>query len=68
MLNNHQSNSDTIQYSPPEKHIKSSGTCGNFSQKEIHLLNSPFFFIPGLEKVFLALYFISVPYNSRSLF
>ena len=68
MLNNHQLNSDTMQYSPREKHIKLSGTCGNFSQREIYLSNSPFLFIPGLEKVFLALYFISVPYNSRSFF
>ncbi len=68
MLNNNQSNSDTIQYSPREKHIRSSGTCGDFSQREIHLSISPFFFIPGLEKVFSALYFISVPHNSRSFF
>ena len=42
MLNNHQSNSDTIQYFPREKHIKS--------------------------KVFIALYFILVPYDRRSFF
>ena len=40
----------------PQKEPKS------FTQKEVRLSDSPLFFPPGLEKVFLTIYFLSIPY------
>ena len=68
MLDNNQSNSSTMQYSPREKRIKSSGSGGKFSQQEVNLADSPLYFPDGFEKIFLTLYIISLPYITGLLF
>jgi len=68
MLDNHQSNSSNIQYSLPKKRLKSSGSGGKFSQQEVDLTSTPLYFAEGFEKVFLAIYFISLPYIAGLLF
>ncbi len=68
MLDNHQSNSSNIQYSLPKKRLKSSGSGGKFSQQEVDLSEIPLFFPEGFEKIFLAIYFISLPYIAGLLF
>ena len=47
------------------KHIKSPK---NFSQKEVDLAQTPLFFPEGFEKIFLALYFVTLPYIAGLLF
>lgn len=39
-----------------------------FSQKEVELSETPLFFPEGFEKIFLAIYFISLPYIMGLLF
>ena len=39
-----------------------------FSQKEVYLSDTPLFFPRGLEKIFLAIYFITLPYITGILF
>ncbi len=55
----------TITHPPQEKRIKSSK---KFSQQEVNLSNTPLFFPEGFEKIFLAIYFISLPYIAGLLF
>ena len=40
----------------------------HFSQKEITFEDTPLFFPRGLEKIFLAIYFITLPYIAGLLF
>ncbi len=68
MQSGHQFNPSNIQYSPRSKRIKSSGEGGKFSQKEVELSETPLYFAEGFEKVFLAIYFISLPYIAGLLF
>ena len=39
-----------------------------FSQKEVDLAQTPLFFPEGFEKIFLAIYFVSLPYIAGLLF
>ncbi len=48
-----------IKHTTDEKPIKSSD---KFSQQEVDLAETPLFFPAGFEKIFLMLYFISLPY------
>jgi len=54
-----------IKYASKKKRIKSSN---NFTQKEVKLSDTPLFFPEGFEKIFLAIYFISLPYIAGLLF
>jgi hypothetical protein len=64
----------TVTHPPLEKDIGSSakerhiGSSAKFSQKEVHFSDTPLFFPRGLEKLFLAIYFISLPYLAGLLF
>ena len=55
----------TVTHPPLKKSIRSST---KFSQKEVHFSDTPLFFPEGLEKPFLAIYFISLPYLAGLLF
>ena len=68
MLDNKQVSSSTMQYSPREKRIKSSGSGGKFSQQDVDLTDSPLYFAKGFEKIFLTLYVIALPYITGLLF
>jgi hypothetical protein len=68
MQSSHQFNPSNIQYSPRSKRIKSAGGGGKFSQQEVDLKTTPLYFAEGFEKVFLAIYFISLPYIAGLLF
>lgn len=47
------------------KKFKSSN---NFTQKEVDLAETPLFFPVGYEKIFLAIYFVTLPYIAGLLF
>jgi hypothetical protein len=69
MPNNHSSNSTATHFSHREKRIRSAEGIGNsFSKQEVHLNDTPLFFPEGFEKIFLAIYFISLPYILGLLF
>ena len=57
----------TITHSPSPKK-KSKNSYVSFSQKEINFEDTPLFFPRGLEKIFLAIYFIALPYIAGLLF
>ena len=57
--------SEHTKYASQKKRIKSSN---NFTQKEVKLSDTPLFFPEGFEKIFLAIYFISLPYIAGLLF
>ncbi len=57
-----------IRYSPKSKRIESSGTGGKFSQQDVDFTDTPLYFAEGFEKVFLAIYFVSLPYVAGLLF
>jgi len=40
----------------------------NFTQQEVDLTETPLFFPAGFEKIFLAIYFITLPYIAGLLF
>ena len=54
-----------MAHSPQEKRIKSSK---KFSQQKVDLSKTPLFFPEGFEKIFLAIYFITLPYIAGLLF
>jgi hypothetical protein len=54
-----------ITYTSKNKPIK---TPKSFSQQEVNLQNVPLFFVEGFEKLFLAIYFISLPYIAGLFF
>jgi len=49
----------------PKRDIQSSK---KFSQKEVDLAQTPLFFPEGFEKIFLALYFVTLPYIAGLMF
>ena len=49
-----------VTYTPKEKRLKNESD--TFSQKEITYDDTPLIFPPGFEKLFLLMYFISLPY------
>jgi len=55
----------TMTHPPKRKRLKSPL---KFTQKEIRLEDTPLFFPRGLEKIFLAIYFITLPYIAGLLF
>lgn len=62
----HQFNNSHVTYTPKEKRIKNKEE--TFSQKEITFDDTPLLFPPGMEKIFLVLYFISLPYIAGLMF
>ncbi len=73
MLNHHhqeKSNQkrNNISYTPKSKRIESAGTGGKFGQQEVDFIDTPLYFAEGFEKVFLAIYFITLPYIAGLLF
>ena len=60
-----QHNND-ISYSPREKRLKNKEE--KFLQKNITFDDTPLFFPEGFEKLFLLLYFITLPYIAGILF
>ncbi len=54
-----------ITYMPKEKRIENNH---KFSQKKITFDDTPLFFPAGLEKIFLIIYFIALPYISGIMF
>lgn len=57
--------SDGIHYEAHDKRKKGSA---KFTQQEVNLAKTPLFFPEGFEKIFLAIYFISLPYVAGLLF
>ena len=53
-------------HSSKEKPIKNKST--KFSQQDVDLENTPLFFPDGFEKLFIAIYFVSLPYIAGLLF
>jgi len=63
MEHRRRSNGASIHFSRPKKRIQSAeGIGGNLKNKEIKLQETPLFFPAGFEKIFLAVYFVSLPY------
>ena len=56
----------TTLFSKTEKPIRNKST--KFSQQEVDLSQTPLFFPEGYEQIFLAIYFISLPYIAGLLF
>lgn len=54
-----------VSHTPNVKHSKSSK---KFTQKEVDLSETPLFFPEGYEKIFLAIYFVTLPYLAGLLF
>ena len=56
-------------FSRPEKRIQSADGIGNsFAKQEVRLNDTPLFFPAEFEKIFLAIYFVSLPYILGLLF
>jgi len=68
MQNGHQFGSNDIQYSPRSKRLKSSKNDVKFLQQEVNLKSTPLYFPEGFEKIFLAMYFILLPFITGLLF
>ncbi|MCD6212007.1 MAG: hypothetical protein J7J02_03400 [Sulfurovum sp.] len=68
MQNGHQFGSNEIQYSPRSKRLKSSKDNVKFLQQEVNLKSTPLYFPEGFEKIFLAMYFILLPFITGLLF
>ena len=60
-------NPGNLEYIPYKARIKSPVN-GKFSEQEVRLSDTPLYFAEGFEKIFLALYFISLPYITGLLF
>ncbi|KYJ87728.1 hypothetical protein [Sulfurovum riftiae] len=59
----------STRFSGPEKRIRSADGIGNsFAKQEVRLQDTPLFFPEGFEKIFLAIYFVSLPYILGLLF
>lgn len=56
----------TMTHPPKEKPIRNKSS--KFSQQEVDLSETPLFFPEGYEKLFLAIYFVSLPYIAGLLF
>lgn len=59
-------NNDEIKIRPHEK--KKFQSENNFGKQEVKYEDTPLFFPPGLEKIFLLIYFVSLPYIAGLLF
>ena len=69
MQNKQRSSSTATHFSRPQKRIKSAeGIGGSFTKQEVKLQDTPLFFPEGFEKIFLAVYFVSLPYILGLLF
>jgi len=69
MQSKQQSSSTSTHFSGPKKRIRSAdGIGGSFTKQEVKLQDTPLFFPEGFEKVFLAIYFVSLPYILGLLF
>ena len=55
-----------VTYSPRQKPIKNK--CDNFGQQKITFEDTPLFFPVGMEKLFLIMYFILLPYIAGLIF
>ncbi|WP_294955418.1 hypothetical protein [Sulfurovum sp.] len=63
MQGKQRSHGTSIHFAHPEERIKSAnGIGGSFTKQEVQLNDTPLFFPEGFEKIFLAIYFISLPY------
>ena len=63
MENREHSANGATHFSHPQKRIKSVDGIGkSFTKQEVKLQDTPLFFPEGFEKVFLAIYFVSLPY------
>lgn len=56
----------TMPHPPKEKPIRNKSS--KFSEQEVDLSETPLFFPEGYEKLFLAIYFVSLPYIAGLLF
>lgn len=56
----------TMTHSSKEKPIRNNAN--KFSQQEVDLTQAPLFFPKGFEKVFIAIYFVTLPYLAGSIF
>ena len=56
----------TMTHPPKEKPIKNKSS--KFSQQDVDLSETPLFFPAGYEKLFIAIYFVSLPYIVGLLF
>jgi len=56
----------TITHPPREKRIRNKSS--KFSQQEIDLSETPLFFPKGFEKLFIVIYFVSLPYIAGLIF
>ncbi len=55
-----------ISYAPRKAKIKSKGE--SFTKKNVEFEDTPLFFPEGFEKLFLAIYFVTLPYITGLLF
>ncbi len=56
----------TMTHPPKAKPIKNKSS--KFSQQDVDLSETPLFFPAGYEKLFIAIYFVSLPYIAGLLF
>jgi len=56
----------TMTHPLKEKPIRNKNT--KFSQQDVDLANTPLFFPQGYENIFMAIYFVSLPYIAGLLF
>jgi len=69
MQKRNRSNPSEVHFSRPRERIQSKEGIGNsFKKQEVQLKETPLFFPAGFEKIFLAIYFISLPYILGLLF
>ena len=69
MENKQRYGSATTHFSHPERRIRSAnGIANSFTKQEVNLQDTPLFFPEGYENIFLAIYFVSLPYILGLLF
>jgi len=56
----------SMTHPPKQKPIRNKSS--KFSQQDVDLAETPLFFPEGYEKIFIAIYFISLPYIAGLLF
>lgn len=56
----------TMTHPPKEKPLRNKSS--KFSQQEVDLSETPLFFPDGYEKLFIGIYFVSLPYIAGLLF
>ncbi len=64
-MNTHNIGTENINYTIEKKYSKSAK---KFTEKEVTFDDTPLFFPDGFEKIFLVIYFITLPYISGLLF